>query len=100
MKAEKKVINYVDESGNIRKKEIARQTREKDDYTALAQYSSIGYYLAIPIVLGVFGGVAIDNYFHTKPYFTLGLILLGAVASFYNLIKLVNERRPRTPHQH
>ena len=98
---QKRKIYTVDTEGN--KREIDHTVKEKktDDYTALAKYSSIGYYLVTPLLLGVAGGIGLDNFLHTKPLFTVCLIFLGTIATFYNLFKLVNEgRTPRASHKH
>lgn len=54
----------------------------------LEKYINIGYYLLIPLLLGVFLGLIIDNFLHTKPLFTIVLIIGGTVFTFYNLFKL------------
>lgn len=47
-----------------------------------------GMYIATPILLGVAIGYFGDKYFHTKPILLLLFLLIGVVASFYNLYKL------------
>lgn len=101
MMAKKQKIFTVDTEGN--RKEITRTVKEnkQEDYIALAKYSNIGYYLVTPLLLGVAAGIGLDNLLHTKPLFTVCLIFLGTIATFYNLYKLVNEgRTSRTSHKH
>lgn len=101
MIAKKQKIYTVDVEGNKREINHAVKEKSKEDYTALAKYSSIGYYLVTPLLLGVAGGIALDNFLHTKPVFTVCLIFVGTIATFYNLFKLVNEgRTPRATHKH
>ena len=97
MIAKKQKIFTVDTEGN--RKEITHTVKEKkqEDYATLAKYSSIGYYLVTPLLLGVAGGIGLDNLLHTKPLFTVCLIFLGTVVTFYNLYKLVNEGRTSGP---
>ena len=49
----------------------------------------LGWYVAIAIVLGVAGGIWLDNRMGTLPLFTLLGVLLGSVAAFYGLYRMV-----------
>jgi len=64
----------------------------KKDIFLLAKYSSIGYYLVAPFLIGVFFGFWIDNYFKSKPTFTLMGIGFGLISSVYSLYKLLKEQ--------
>ncbi len=57
---------------------------------------NIGFYLIVPILLGVFVGYRLDLWFDTKPFFVLLFIVLGLISSFYNLWKLVREEKNAT----
>ncbi len=46
----------------------------------------LGYSLVIPILLGVFFGLALDRWLHTKPIFMLIGIVGGVIASFYTIL--------------
>lgn len=63
----------------------------KQESFALAKYSSLGYYLVIPLLGGVFLGLFIDKTLHIKPFGIVCGILIGTIATFYNLIKLTKE---------
>lgn len=87
----KKVVETYSEID--REGKIVRKTRPKKRQGARINGQdyhifNLGYYLLTPLLMGVFLGLTIDNYFHTKPVFTLGLIFLGMFASFYNLYKI------------
>lgn len=75
--------------------EIKRSVKDrkftKNNNFLIAKYINIGYYLISPIILGVLFGVFIDIKFGTKPRFTLFLIFLGSISTFYNLWKLIKE---------
>ncbi len=49
----------------------------------------LGWYVAIAIILGVVGGLWLDNRMGTLPLFTLLGVLLGSVAAFYGLYRMV-----------
>lgn len=55
----------------------------------IAEYLNVGFYLIVPLVLGIFLGLYLDGLFQTKPFFVLTAIFLGSLAVFYNLWKLV-----------
>ena len=49
----------------------------------------LGWYVAIAIILGVVGGLWLDDRIGTLPLFTLLGVLLGSVAAFYGLYRMV-----------
>lgn len=75
----------------LEKREKQPEKSSKTDTLLLAKYSSIGYYLITPLLLGVFVGLGADSYFHTKPLFTLVGIALGFISAAYSLYKLVKD---------
>lgn len=55
-----------------------------------------GVMLAACIFVGLGLGVMMDHWLGTRPWFTLGLLLMGIVAGFYNVVRLtLPARRPR-----
>lgn len=68
-----------------------KASEKKNEEFSYAEYFNLGFYLAIPLLVGVFGGILLDNWFQTKPFFTISLIILGSTASFYNLIRLTKK---------
>lgn len=74
----------------------AGDNKEKENLL-LAKSLNIGYYLVIPLLLGVFFGVGIDAHFGTKPVFTIVFLILGVVSTFYNLFTIVTDGK-RTTH--
>jgi F0F1-type ATP synthase assembly protein I len=63
---------------------------KKTTLTSFVNFFNIGYNLVAPLVLGAVLGFLIDKYYQTGPKFTLLLIFLGTVATFYYLWKLIN----------
>lgn len=51
--------------------------------------TGLGWYVAVCIVLGVVGGLGLDKLIGTKPLFILLGTLLGTIAAFWGLYKLV-----------
>ncbi len=54
-------------------------------------YFNVGFYLLVPLLLGIFIGYQADKMFKTKPIFVLIGIGFGTISSFYNLWKLLKE---------
>jgi F0F1-type ATP synthase assembly protein I len=48
-----------------------------------------GWYFGACLGLGVAGGLALDAWLDTKPGFLLGGIVLGTIAGFYGLFKMM-----------
>ena len=86
----KRTIEAVDSEGNVGKKEILVKEKKKHHFREL-RFMSVGYYLAVPLVIAVFAGRWLDSYYQTKPVFTLVLITFGMLAAFYNLYKLFKD---------
>lgn len=73
------------------KKERVTEKSSRNDTLLLAKYSSIGYYLVTPLLLGVFLGLWVDKLLHSKPLFTLVGIGLGFISAAYSLYKLFKD---------
>jgi F0F1-type ATP synthase assembly protein I len=52
------------------------------------RFASAGLELVICIVIGYFGGRALDGHLETSPYLTYSGLLLGIAAGFRTLFKL------------
>ncbi len=55
----------------------------------LGVYGAIGFQLAISVVVGVMLGRWLDARWATTPWLTIGGMLLGSGAGFWNLIRLL-----------
>lgn len=71
--------------------DISDATMKKVNKNLNFRYFNVGYYLLIPILIGIFLGINFDKWLHTKPVFTLIFIILGAASSFYNLFKITKD---------
>jgi ATP synthase protein I len=58
---------------------------------------ALGWELAVPIFLGVFGGHLMDRWLGTGYIFTMGFLILGIAAGYYNVARTIRriERRRR-----
>lgn len=52
-------------------------------------YGSAGFQMAIAVVLGVLAGRWVDQKLATKPWFLIGGVILGTIAGFVNLFRLI-----------
>ena len=69
----------------------ARKTRRA--YNALSA-SSVGLELGIAVIVGLLGGMWLDNRFGTTPWLMLAFLVFGLVAGFRNVLRAV-ERAER-----
>ena len=53
----------------------------------MARFASIGFEFAWPMVVGAIVGHYLDLYFHTDPWLTLVMFLLGVFGGFYRLVR-------------
>ncbi|MEM1214973.1 MAG: AtpZ/AtpI family protein [Bacteroidota bacterium] len=51
------------------------------------KYSGMAFQMGIIILLGVFAGKKLDEYFQTEPYLTVLLALLSIGAALYSTLK-------------
>lgn len=56
---------------------------------AAAILSGIGFLLAGSVAIGTFGGIWLDRQWHTEPWFTALGAILGSVAGFMQMFRLV-----------
>ena len=60
-----------------------------DSWVLALRLMGLGWYVALCIVFGVAGGLALDKFTGTTPLFTLLGTVLGSVVAFWGLYKLV-----------
>lgn len=87
------INNYfeIDKHGNLKKtdKKFNKKQKIKKDFFSQYLNINVGYSLVTPILIGVIIGLALDNKFHSKPYFTVFFIFFGMISSLYNLFKII-----------
>ena len=62
---------------------------------AFGIYGAVGFQLAISVVAGLFLGQWVDGKLGTGPWLTLVGLILGSIAGFYNLIRIMNWKQRR-----
>jgi F0F1-type ATP synthase assembly protein I len=55
----------------------------------IGQYSFIGIQLAATVLIFLYAGYRVDNYFNTAPWFLIAGSFIGMFLGFYHLIKQV-----------
>jgi len=61
----------------------------------LANYLNLGYYLIVPLLLGVIVGKSLDKVLKKTNVFFIIFFLLGIIGTFYNLIKIYRDERSK-----
>jgi len=49
----------------------------------------VGWYVGGCIVLGVFGGLWLDNKFNTQPILVIVGLILGVIVAFYGVYRMI-----------
>jgi predicted F0F1-ATPase subunit len=87
-----KRVLKLDSSGYkiIEREDASRPVKSKTNGVyILAQASEIGFSIAIPITLGVLGGVWLDSKWGSHPKATLSLLFVGILFAFLSLFYTV-----------
>ncbi len=58
-------------------------------WEAALRLVGMGWYVGICILLGVLGGLWLDNKFGTKPILTIVGLILGVVVAFYGVYRML-----------
>lgn len=53
--------------------------------------TQVGITMAAPVIIGLYIGKKLDEYFNKSPLFLLIFIVIGIIASFTNLFKLIEK---------
>ncbi|PJD93358.1 MAG: hypothetical protein CK425_12785 [Parachlamydia sp.] len=75
-------------SENLREESLL-STEDGNQKRMLAVYLTIPFVLAIPPVLGWFIGEWLDGKLNTKPFLSYALIVLGFIAGFKELFRII-----------
>lgn len=88
----KKYFQIDDNFDLIEKKELSKKKliidKNKINYFLIANFSTFGYYLITPLLIGIFLGIFFDLLLKTKKiFFTIGF-LIGIIGIIYNFKKI------------
>jgi ATP synthase protein I len=61
----------------------------KETLVIVLQLVGVGWYVAICVIGGLFGGLWLDRKLNVLPVFTLVGIVLGTVLAFYGIYKML-----------
>lgn len=88
----KKNYTKIGRSGEIiRVKENEIKKKKNTGWNIPPEYFSLGLYLALPLLIGVFVGQYLDRRFETEAVFTISFIIFGTISMFYNLYRLYSK---------
>ena len=59
------------------------------------RYANIGIEMMVSVLIGAFGGYGLDRLFRTKPWLMIVGFILGSVAGFVSLFRLLEEENKK-----
>ena len=59
------------------------------------RYGNLGIEIFASVLIGAFGGYGLDYLFHTKPWLMIVGFILGSVAGFRSLFRLLNQENKK-----
>ena len=59
------------------------------------RYGNLGIEMFASVLIGAFGGYGLDYLFHTKPWLMIVGFILGSVAGFRALFRLINQENKK-----
>jgi ATP synthase protein I len=60
-------------------------------YKRVFRYSAIGLEMGLSVAIGVAAGYFLDRHFGTQPWLTLIFLIIGVIAGFRSLFRLMND---------
>jgi len=67
------------------------KSKKNGAFTALAVTTTIGTELAITVLLGFYGGRALDNWLDTEPWFLVAGVLAGVALGILGIVKTMQQ---------
>jgi len=58
-------------------------------WAAALRLVGVGWYIGVCIVLGVLGGLKLDEKFHTTPIMVIVGLILGVIVAFYGVYRMI-----------
>ena len=71
------------------------EKNQKGVYKRVFRYSAIGLEMGLSVAIGVTLGYFLDRYLGTQPWLTLIFLMIGVVAGFRSLFRLMKDIEKR-----
>lgn len=68
-----------------------KMTQKAEEKFRLIDVMDLGVYLVVPLLVGLGLGIVLDSKLGIKPVGIIFGLVLGAIGSFFNLLKIVQE---------
>ena len=74
---------------------MASNQEPKGNFRDWMRYGNLGIEMFASVLIGAFGGYGLDYLFHTKPWLMIAGFVLGSVAGFRALFRLINQENKK-----
>ena len=74
---------------------MAPDQRPKENFREWMRYGNLGIEIFVSVLIGAFGGYGLDTLFHTKPWLMIVGFILGSVAGFRSLFRLLHQENKK-----
>jgi len=74
---------------------MSSDQKQKGTLGEWMRYASIGTEMMVSVLIGTFGGYGLDRLLHTKPWLMIVGFILGSVAGFRSLFRLLEQENKK-----
>jgi len=74
---------------------MSNSQKPKGTFDVWMRYANIGIEMVVSVLIGAFGGYGLDYLFHTKPWLMIVGFILGSVAGFRSLFRLLEQENKK-----
>jgi ATP synthase protein I len=74
---------------------MAPDQQPKESFREWMRCGNLGIEIFVSVLIGAFGGYGLDYLFHTKPWLMIVGFILGSVAGFRSLFRLLNQENKK-----
>ena len=69
--------------------------RPTGNFREWMRYGNLGIEMLVSVLIGAFGGYGMDSLLHTRPWLMIVGFILGSVAGFRSLFRLLNQENKK-----